>query len=78
MGSCPFGVKREANGSGVVTVTKPDGRKRDIFFEQGKAIGADTSSADPGEFSASREGDNTIVRIGQERYQIWDAVVFGG
>ena len=78
MGSCPFGVKREANGSGVVTVTKPDGRKRDIFFEQGKATGADTSSADPGEFSASREGDNTIVQIGQERYEIPDAVVFGG
>jgi hypothetical protein len=78
MGSCPFGVKREGNGSGTVTVTKPDGRTRSIFFKQGKAIGADTSSADPGEFSASRDGDNTTVRIGQERYEIWDAVIYGG
>ncbi len=78
MGSCPFGVKREGNGSGIVTVTKPDGRKRAIVFEQGKATGADTSSADPGAFSASREGDSTTVRIGQERYEIPDAVIFGG
>jgi len=78
MGSCPFGVRREGNGSGTVTVTKPDGRTRAIFFQQGKAIGADTSSADPGEFSASRDGDDTTVRIGQERYEIPDAVIFGG
>jgi hypothetical protein len=78
MGSCPFGVKRKGNGSGIVTVTKPDGRQRAIFFEQGKATGADTSSADPGAFSASREGDSTTVRIGTERYEIPDAVIFGG
>ena len=78
MGSCPFGVKREGNGSGIVTVTKPDSRTRAIFFEQGKAIGADTSSADPGEFSASRQGDSTTVRIGEERYEVPDAVIFGG
>jgi hypothetical protein len=77
-GMCPFGVTREGNGSGSVTVTKPDGRKRVIFFEKGKATGADVSSADPGEFSASREGDNTIVLIGHERYEIPDAVIFGG
>jgi hypothetical protein len=77
-GSCPFGVTRKGNGSGVVTVTKPDGRKRAISFDQGKATGADVSSADPGEFSASREGDSSIVRIGQERYEIPDGVIFGG
>jgi hypothetical protein len=78
MGSCPFGVTRRGNGSADVTVTKPDGRKRVIFFEKGKAIGADVSQADPGEFSATKEGDLSIVRIGKERYEIPDAVVFGG
>ena len=78
VGWCPFGVTRKGNGSGVVTVTRPDGRKCAIFFEQGKATGADTGFADPGEFSASREGDLTTVRIGQERYEIPDAVIFGG
>lgn len=77
-GSCPFGVTREGRGSGVVTVTKPDGRTRAIFFQNGEAIGADVSEADPGGFSASREGDLTVVRIGEERYEIPDAVVYGG
>jgi hypothetical protein len=77
-GACPFGVVREGNGSGVVTVTKPDGRTRSIFFENGEAVGYDASQADPGEFSARREGDLNIIRIGDERYQIPDAVIFGG
>jgi hypothetical protein len=77
-GSCPFGVKRQGGGSGMVTVTKPDGRTRTIFFENGRATGADVSQADPGKFSASKQGDMTIVRIGRERYEIPDAVVSGG
>jgi hypothetical protein len=71
-------VKREGGGSGTVTVTKPDGRTRTIFFDKGRATGADTSQADPGRFSASRSGDTTIVHIGQERYEIFDAMLFGG
>jgi len=77
-GSCPFGVTRRGNGSADVTVTKPDGRKRIIFFEKGKAIGADTSQADPGEFSASKQDDIYIIRIGKERYEIFEAIIFGG
>jgi hypothetical protein len=77
-GSCPFGVTRKGNGTADVTVKKPDGRSRIIFFEKGKAIGYDVSQADPGKFSASKEGDLTIVRIGKERYEIPDAVIFGG
>jgi len=77
-GSCPFGVTREGDGNGMVTITKPDGRKRVVFFEKGRAIGADVSEADPGEFSANREDDTTIVHIGSERYEIPNAVVMGG
>jgi hypothetical protein len=76
--SCSFGVIREGNGSGSVTITKPDGRKRVIFFKSGKAIGYDQSQADRGTFSTSKQGDLTIIRIGQERYEIPDAVIFGG
>jgi len=75
---CNAGVVRQGGGSGMVTVTKPDGRTRTIFFDKGRATGADTSQADPGRFSASRQGDTTIVRIGQERYEIFDAMIFGG
>jgi hypothetical protein len=77
-GSCAFGVTREGSGSGMVTVTKPDGRKRVIFFEKGRATGYDKSQADTGEFRASRQGDLTIVQIGSERYEIPDAVIQGG
>ncbi|MGE0103620.1 MAG: hypothetical protein AB7H86_22575 [Blastocatellales bacterium] len=78
-GNCDFGVKREGNGSGMVTVTKPDGSKRVIFFENGKATGFDQSQADKGlKFSATKKGDMTIVNIGQERYEIFDAVIYGG
>jgi hypothetical protein len=77
-GSCYFGVRREGGGSGMVTVTKPDGRTRTIFFENGWATGADVSQADPGKFSASKQADLSIIRIGPERYEIPDAVIFGG
>ena len=77
-GSCPFGVTREGNGTGMVTVTKPDGRTRTIYFEKGKATGYDMSQADTGKFKAEKKGDLNIIHIGQERYEIPDAVIFGG
>ncbi len=77
-GSCPFGVKREGGGSGMVTVTKSDGRTRTIFFENGTATGYDMSQADPGEFRAEKQSDMSTIFIGQERYEIPDAVIFGG
>jgi hypothetical protein len=73
--SCPFGVIREGNGSGFVEVTKPDGSAVAIYFQNGEAVGAEGSS---GEFSAMRQGDETLVYIGNERYGIPDAVIFGG
>jgi hypothetical protein len=75
---CQFGVTREGSGTAMVTVTKPDGGKRVIFFERGRATGYDASQADMQPFRATREGDMTIVWIGAERYEIIDAIVFGG
>ena len=37
-----------------------------------------STAGDRGEFSATRQDDLNIIRIGQERYEIPDAVVFGG
>jgi hypothetical protein len=79
MTECEFGVARAGSGYATVVVTRPDGWPRAIYFRMGIPIGADTSEADnPGEFSASREGDLSLVRIGAERYEIPDAVVLGG
>ena len=79
MGQCDFGVARAAAGSAVVSVTMPDGRKRMIMFENGKATGADLSQADGDmSFSAKKEADLYMIRAGKERYEIPEAVVSGG
>lgn len=79
MGECEFGVARAPGGAATVVVTKPGGAERAIFFSLGRAIGADTSEADGyAAFSVERENDLNRVRIGDERYEIPDAVVLGG
>jgi len=45
----------------------------------GLAVGADTSEADGyGEFRAEKEIDLHFIPVGNERYEVSDAVVFGG
>lgn len=44
----------------------------------GQAIGADTSEADGGTFRAVKEADLYMIRVGTERYEIVEAVIFGG
>jgi len=79
MGQCDFGVTRSGNGTATVVITRPDGRTRAIYFENGKAIGADTSQADGyGEFRAEKEADLHRIRVGDERYEIPEAVIYGG
>jgi hypothetical protein len=78
MTQCDFGVARAGGGYATVVIKKPDGRARAIFFRMGKPVGADTSEADPGRFSAVRESDLNFIRIGDERYEIPAAVVVGG
>ena len=79
MMQCAFGVARAGGGDATVVIQKPDGRTRAIFFRMGKPIGADTSQADGyPEFGASKENDLHLIRVGEERYKIPDAVVLGG
>lgn len=76
---CNFGVVREGGGSGSVTVFWPEGGSRMIFFEGGTPVYYDQSQADRGaEMAVTRQGDNSIVFVGQERFEIPDAVIFGG
>lgn len=78
MGSCTFGVIRKGGGSGSVTVTGPDGRVRTIVFEAGTARRAEGAPAGAEAFRATKQGDLNRVEIGDERYEIPDAAVFGG
>lgn len=80
MQECQAAVARDGGGTATVVVTRPDGRTRFIFFEKGKAIGADLSQADGSQhFRATRSGDDIyLIEAGNERYEIVDAFVFGG
>jgi membrane-bound inhibitor of C-type lysozyme len=74
-GSCSFGVVREGGGSGFVEVTNPNGSSVSIYFQNGEAVGAEGGS---GAFSVSRQGDQTVVFIGENRYVLPDAIIYGG
>jgi hypothetical protein len=79
MRPCSFEVTRESGGTASVQVTLPSGKTRVIFFDKGQAIGADLSQADGDmSFSASKEVDLFRIQAGHERYEIPEAVVFGG
>jgi heat shock protein HslJ len=79
MFQCEFGVARAGGGYATVIIKKPGGRTRAIFFRMGKPVGADTSEAGgDSEFQATKENDLHLIRIGNERYEIPDAVVLGG
>jgi heat shock protein HslJ len=79
MTMCEFGVARLGGGYATVVVTQKDGIKRVIFFRLGIATGADTSQAESyPEFKATRENDLYLIRVGEERYEIPDAVILGG
>jgi len=74
-----MGVARAGGGYATVLVTHPDGGKRAIFFRNGIPIGADTSEADGyHDFSARKESDLHLIRVGPERYEIPDPVILGG
>jgi hypothetical protein len=78
MGQCEFGVARAGGGYATVVVKKPDGRTRAIYFRMGKPIGADMSQADGyPELRATKDGGINRIRIGDERYEIIDAIVLG-
>jgi hypothetical protein len=75
---CDFGVVRRAPGDADVQITLPDGSMVIIYFAGGKAVGYDSSGAPKGAFSATMDNGLYIVRIGNERYEISEAAVYGG
>ena len=79
MTNCNATVTRDPGGTATVMVTRPDGRTRAIFFENGKPLSADLSQADGSmHFKGRKNGDVFYIAAGDERYQIVEAVVFGG
>lgn len=82
-GSCKAGVKRNwgDDGTSLVEVMKPDGRKRAIFFLGNTPTGADGAEADGSagwDFKWTRKDDQVTITYGPETYVIVDALVEGG
>lgn len=76
---CDAGVTREGSGNATLSVTLPDGATRSIFFENGEAVYFDWSQADGDiEMTATRNGDISTVFIGDARFVIPDAMIYGG
>jgi hypothetical protein len=79
MTDCELGVARAGGGYATVVVKRPGNRTRAVFFRLGRPIGADTSEAEGDKpFRATKEQDLNLIRVGDERYEIPDAVVLGG
>ncbi len=75
MTRCAAAVARMAEDAADVTVTWPDGGARLLRFRSGKP----ESSNARGALRATREGDLNMIRVGaSERFEILDALVFGG
>ena len=79
MRDCQAAVARDPGGTATMVITRPDGRKRFIFFENGNPVSADLSQADGNmEFRGSKGGDVYYIEAGDERYEIVEAFIFGG
>jgi hypothetical protein len=71
-----FVVRRGFDGSATVDIPGQAGT-RSVLFVQGKPVASNAQAMDA--LSAERQGDTTIVKIGDaERYEIPDALLTGG
>jgi hypothetical protein len=79
MTRCKFGVVREGNGNGAITVFWPDGGNRVIYFEDQTPMRYDQSQADGGaRMTVRKDSDGYKIRIGDQRFEIFEAVMTGG
>ena len=68
-------VRRGTDGTATVDIRpKGQGTPRRILFVAGKPVASDATE----KMTATRQGDDTLVSIGDERYTIPDALVAGG
>ena len=74
MRQCPFGVIREGPGNAGVWIALGGGQERQFLFENGRPVATDPGGA----FEHKTDGDLTIIRTGDQRFEIPAAVVFGG
>ena len=76
---CAFAVARAGGGYATVVIDAAPGTQRTFYFRIGQAIGFSSSEAEGyPPFNASKQGDQHHIQLGEEHYQIPDAVILGG
>lgn len=77
--SCPFGVEREGNGNGWITVTLPDGTPLRLRFEDLTPVSFDPTPPWAGrEMTVSQQDDQFTVFVGDTRLSFPLALMAGG
>lgn len=71
---CPFGVARDGPGAAGVWIALGEGAERQILFEGNAPVATNIDAA----LTYEKQADLFLVRIGDERYEIPEAVVNGG
>jgi hypothetical protein len=78
---CRFGVVRHGDHTAIVTVYRPGGGARTIFFDaHGNVIGVARRATDrpiPGRATVSKSAAVNLIAVGDERYEIADAILVG-
>ena len=79
MGECRVDVARGGGGDATVVVTFSNGFKRMLSFIHGEFIRADTTMSGSGfDTDWHLDGRLHIIRVDDQRYELPDAVIFGG
>jgi len=71
---CIFGVIRQGPGNAGVWIAIGSGAERHILFEAGRPVTTNAAA----ELTVEKAGDLYRISIGAERYEIPEAVVYGG
>lgn len=71
---CAFGVIRGGPGDAGIWIALGDGKERQVLFERGIPVTTDS----PETLRFEKTGDLFMIRVGEERFEIPDAVVSGG
>lgn len=74
MRRCAFGVVRSGPGNAGVCIALGNGEERQILFEGGAPVAANTGAA----LTFRKSGDQFSISIGDERYAFPEALVNGG
>jgi hypothetical protein len=71
---CSYVANRKSPGEAKIAVTFPDGTVRTIEYSKGKIVSTDGPKA----FELEKYEDLSTLRIGDESYEIVDAIALGG